>query len=133
MKNQPEYNLQKQVCRWLSIQHPKVLFMTDTIASVRLTVPQQVRNKAVQKQGFHCPDLIVFEKKGSTGALFIELKSESPFKKDGALKKDSHLEEQARTMMELKRKGYETHFAWTFEMVVKIVEEYLRKPAELIL
>ena len=52
--NHKEYNLQKQVCRYLNLKHPKVLYMSDTIANLKLTKQQAGRNKAIQKDGFHC-------------------------------------------------------------------------------
>lgn len=128
MKNQPEYNLQKQVCTWLTVQYPEILFMTDTVAMVRLTMPQQSRNKAVQKHGFHCPDLIIFEKRGDYGALFLELKAESPYKKNGELRASEHLTGQQKTINQLRAKGYCAQFAWSFDMCRKIVESYLSLP-----
>ena len=58
-KNQLEFILQKQICQWLSIQYPDVLFLSDTVASVKLTMPQSIRNKSIQKNGFKTPDLII--------------------------------------------------------------------------
>lgn len=124
-KNQPEFELQKQVCRWLSYQHPKVLFLSDTIASVKLTLPQQGRNKLIQKDNFKTPDLLIFEPRGRYSGLFIELKVKSPFKKDGSLLKDEHLEGQEKTINDLRQKGYYACFSWSFEMTVEIIKNYL--------
>jgi hypothetical protein len=117
-KEQPEFELQKQVCQYLRLQYPNVLFMTDTIAAVKLTIPQGVRNKSVQKEGFKCPDLLVFEKRENYGGLFLELKVETPFKKDGGLKasQNDHLKLQLETLKGLRKKGYFAEFAWGFEM-----------------
>ncbi|MES2397921.1 MAG: hypothetical protein V4549_18055 [Bacteroidota bacterium] len=120
-----EYQLQKQVCQWLSIQHPKVLFLSDTIASCKLTMGQAVRNKAIQKEGFKTPDLIILHPTNLYHGLFIELKIKSPFKKDGTLLKDEHLEGQQKTMEQLMNKGYKCYFAWSFEMATKAIEKYL--------
>src|SRR5688572_10185738 len=98
MKKQPEYELQKQVCKWLQLQYPDVLFMTDSIAAVKLTLPQAARNKAVQKPNFKCPDLIIFEPNKDFKGLFIELKINSPYTKHGLLKKCDHLKAQQKTM-----------------------------------
>ena len=125
-KKQPEYHLQCQVCNYLEWQYPNVLFMTDTIAAVKLTLPQQVRNKKVQKNGFKCPDLTVFHPTGDYAGLFIELKAETPYKKDGTLKKNEHLEGQAATMRDLESKGYQCHFDWSFEQCKDIIDEYLK-------
>lgn len=124
-KKQPEYELQKSICKWLDLQHPKLLYLSDTIASVTLTFPQQVRNKAIQKNGFKCPDLLILEPNDVYHGLFIELKVKSPYKKDGTLFKDDHLKEQQKTIKELSLKGYYSCFSWDFEMTINIINEYL--------
>ncbi len=123
-KNQPEFELQKKTCKWLSIQYPKALFLSDTIASVKLTIPQQNRNKLIQKNSFKTPDLLIFEPKGNYSGLFIELKVKSPFKLNGELLKDEHLEAQQKTINELKSKGYYACFSWSFEMTMDIINKY---------
>jgi len=49
MKKQPEYALQTQVCNYLRIKYKEVLFMSDTVASIKLTQAQAIRNKAILK------------------------------------------------------------------------------------
>lgn len=124
MKKQPEFELQKSICKWISIQYPKVLFLSDTIASVKLTIPQQVRNTLIQKQGFKTPDLLIFEPNEKYKGLFIELKVKSPYKKDGELLKDEHLSGQQKTIYELKERGYYACFSWSFEMTAEIINNY---------
>lgn len=97
MKHQ-EYVLQKAICRLLDYQYPKVLYLSDTIANLKLTVPQKARNKAIQKEGFKCPDLLILEPNKFYKGLFIELKIKSPFKKNGELYSDEHLEGQQKSM-----------------------------------
>ena len=128
MKKQPEYLLQCQICKYLEIQHPKVLFMSDTIASLRLTIPQQIRNKKIQKRDFKTPDLLIFEPKGKYHGLFIELKNESPFKKDGTIKasQNDHLLLQQKTLNKLMVKGYIACFSWTFENTIALINNYLK-------
>lgn len=128
-----EYHLQKQICTYLNLQYPEVLYMSDTIAAVKLTMPQAARNKVIQKDGFKCPDLIIFKPKyGSDGkpiysGLFIELKIESPYLKDGSgLKADKHIQGQAETMNELWEQGYYCKFAWTFDQAKTIIDNYLK-------
>ena len=125
-KKQPEFELQKAVCRWLSFQFPKVLYLSDTVASVKLTIPQQNRNKLVQKNDFSCPDLLILEPNKDFKGLFIELKVKSPFKKDGVtLLKSEHLENQQKTINELKAKGYYACFSWSLEMTLQIISRYM--------
>ncbi len=125
MKNQPEYQLQKQVCEYLRMQYPKVLFLSDTVAAVKLTIPQQVRNKAIQKQGFKCPDLLIFQPTKYFHGLFIELKVKSPFKLNGEILKDEHLIAQNETIQELKKLGYCAKFEWDFNRIKGLIDNYM--------
>ncbi len=125
-KEQPEYTLQKQVTQYLRLQYPDVFFLSDTVASVKLTIPQQVRNKAIQCPTFSCPDLLIFQPNENYNGLFIELKAETPYKKDGTLKKSDHLEAQWATLGKLMARGYNAMFAWEFEQVKAIIDNYLK-------
>lgn len=120
-----EYSLQKQICGYLNIQYPRVLYISDTIGSVKLTMGQAVRNKAIQKSGFACPDLLIFYPSGVYHGLFIELKKESPFKKDGSLYKNEHLEQQDDSINKLNNLGYKSMFCWSFEMAKKEIDNYM--------
>lgn len=125
-KNQPEFKLQKIICHWLNIQYSDILYLSDTVASVSLTVPQQNRNKLVQKNNFHCPDLLILEPNKYYKGLFIELKVKTPFKKDGVtLLKNEHIENQQKTINELNSKGYYACFSWSLEMTMKIINQYM--------
>jgi hypothetical protein len=122
-----EYQLQKQICQYLELQYPDVLFLSDTIASCKLSLPQAVRNKAIQKQNFKCPDLIILKPNKTGYGLFIEFKIESIFKKDDeTLKSNKHIESQYESMQRLKSLGYICYFAWTFEMAKDMIDDYLK-------
>jgi hypothetical protein len=122
-----EYQLQKSVARYLSYVYPDVDFLSDTIASVKLTERQAGRNKLVQKQGFKCPDLLILEPRKGFCGLFIELKIDNPFKKDGTIKASSkdHLKLQHECLQKLTEKGYKSVFSWSLDMTKKIIDEYL--------
>jgi hypothetical protein len=124
-----EYELQKSICRYLSCQYPDVEYMSDTIANLKLTLQQASRNKSIQKNGFKCPDLIILEPKNGFHGLFIELKLETPFKKDGQIKasKNDHLKGQLETIEKLNAKGYSACFSWGFDMTKEIIDNYLRQ------
>lgn len=121
----PEYHLQNQVCAYLNLQYPNVLFLSDSVAFVKLSMPQAVRNKAIQKDGFKCPDLIILEPKGNYHGLFIELKVKSPFKKDGTIYKNEHLEGQQKTILELQKKGYLAGFCTGFQEAKETIDLYM--------
>jgi hypothetical protein len=122
-----EYELQKSVARYLSYQYPEIDFLSDSIASVKLTERQAGRNKLVQKNGFKTPDLLVLEPRNGYCGLFIELKIETPFKKDGTIKasQKDHLKLQHECLLKLSSKGYKAVFSWDFDMTKKIIDEYL--------
>lgn len=122
-----EFHLQKAVCQYLNNQYPDVLFLSDTVANLKLTIPQQARNKVIQKSGFKCPDLIVLEPKGNYSGLFIELKIETPFKKNGQIKSNEHLKGQLETIQKLNNKKYKALFAWSFEQAKNEIDNYLKK------
>ena len=128
MKKQNEYTLQKQICEYIRMQYPNVLFLTDTVAAIRLTPMQGKRNKDVQKEGFKTPDLIILEPKRNYAGLFVELKIESPFYKGQfiELKSNEHIKEQANSLFELNLKGYYACFAWSFNMAKFIIDDYMR-------
>lgn len=122
----PEFELQKQVCRYLELQYKDILFSSDTIASVKLTGPQAGRNACIQKKGFKIPDLMIYESRKGYHGLFIELKVDTPYKKDGELKKSDHLKGQAETMEQLRQKGYFADFRWTFQGIKDLIDWYLK-------
>lgn len=125
MKKQPEFILQRQICAYLRVAYPDVLFMSDTIASVKLSEAQASRNKSIQKSGFKTPDLIIFAPRGIYHGLFIELKTKIPYKKDGTLLENAHLKAQEETIKNLRELGYYAVFSWEFEKTKTIIDWYL--------
>ena len=123
--NHPEYNLQKQLCQYLNLQYKDVLYLSDTVASVKLTMMQATRNKAIQKCGFKCPDLIILQPNKYFNGLMLELKVENPYKKDGNIKSDAHLIGQDESLRQLRKLGYWAGFAWEFNMAKKIIDNYM--------
>ena len=124
-----EYDLQVDVCRYLSYQYPDVEYMSDTIANLKLTKTQAIRNKKIQKNGFKCPDILILEPRNNFSGLFIELKLETPFKKDGEIKASDkdHLKGQLETIEKLNKKGYKAVFSWGFDMTKEIIDNYLKQ------
>lgn len=123
-----EFDLQVEICKYLSLQYPKVQFLSDTIANLKLTIQQASRNKKIQKDSFKCPDLLILEPRNGFSGLLIELKLESPFKKDGNIKAsaNNHLQGQLETIELLSKKGYKACFSWGFDMTKEIIDDYLK-------
>jgi len=128
-----EKQLHRQICDYLNLQYPKVLFNTD-MSGLKLTMGQAVHAKNLRSNnGF--PDIVIYESHESwpngesykSHALFLEVKKESPYKKNSIeLKKNSHIEMQIETHKLLEDKGYECEFVWSFDMAKKIIDEYLQ-------
>lgn len=143
-----EFELQKKIANYLNVVHPKILYLSDTIANIKLTPQQQQRNKLIQKAGFKCPDVLILKPNEKYHSLFLELKLESPYKKDGSLKKQmipiykkiggkkikigeyNHLEEQERTLKELNNLGFYACFVWSYEAAIQIIDNYVKNILE---
>jgi hypothetical protein len=121
----PEYHLQRQVCAYIRNAYPSAMFMSDTIGSVHLNPKQANRNSAIQKKGFKTPDIIIFKPNAHYNALFIELKSKTPFKLNGELKKDEHLLAQGQSIAQLNALGYLAVFCWSFDQARKVIDNYM--------
>ena len=126
MKIQREFQLQKMVAQYLRTAYKGVHFLSDVRAALKLTIPQQVRSKTVQADDFACPDMVIFEARNGKHGLFLELKAETPYKKNGELKSSEHLERQAATIESLRAKGYAAGFCWDFDRARTIIDRYLK-------
>lgn len=121
-----EFELQKAICKYITLQYPDVVFLSDTVASVKLTMGQALRNKAIQKSGFKIPDLIILCPNKFFHGLMFELKTESPFKKDGTIKSNEHLQGQYQSLQVLKSLGYWADFVWDFSTAKGVIDHYLK-------
>ena len=125
-KNQPEFQLQSTIADYLRKAHPSIPFLSDVRAALKLTIPQQVRQKKIQHHDFAMPDMCIFAPRHGHAAMFMELKASSPFQKNGKLYKDDHLERQAEWLEKLTRLGYFAAFYWDADQARNAIEEYLK-------
>src|SRR6185503_7433445 len=98
-----ESTLHQQVVDYLKYQYPKVLFRTDFAAGIKMTIGQAVKHKKIQKcKAWH--------------DLFIEIKKDvrEVLLKDGGLRKDEHIQEQAEILRQLSLKGFKAVFGGGF-------------------
>lgn len=124
----PEFELQSQLCQYIQLQYPDVLFLSDAISNINLRPQQAVRLRKIQKHGFNCPDLLILEPRGGFKGLFIELKVITPYKINGRLKKSNHLDGQAKSIKDLTSKGYYSLFSWGFDRTRKLIDDYMALP-----
>lgn len=124
-----EKQLHAQICDYIKKRYPSVIFNTD-LSGLRLTLGQATQAKHL-RSGNGFPDIVIYKMKTELyvdkvyGALFLEVKKESPFKRNWKLKNNAHLIEQNEMHIRLRDAGYAACFVWTFEQAVKIIDNYL--------
>ncbi len=125
---QPEYALQKAIAQYVRAQYPNAIFFSDLKGN--LTMPQAIREKAVQCDNFSMPDFCIF----GSQCLFLELKAETPYLKNGPLKKKKvtrkdgtsydHYEEQAKSLARLVNYGHRAFFCWDFDQAKGLIDSH---------
>ena len=116
-----EKELHRSICSYLKIRG--VLYNTD-LSGIKMTMGQ-----AKQARGLRCcngfPDIVVYEPRGPHHGLFLEVKKETPFKRDGTLKTNDHLREQSEMIDALNERWYYASFVWSFDQAVELIDWYL--------
>lgn len=138
-----EFELQKQVSKYLKTYYPFAKFDADYASHISLTIPQKVRNKSIQCDDYKRPDTKIFVRNKNFTGLALEIKKETPFKKDGTLKKQikrdyeyvggkkilikevDHLQEQQKAIDYLISQGWHAQFVWEFSQAKKVIDDYM--------
>ncbi|MEI6851195.1 MAG: hypothetical protein WCL06_00070 [Bacteroidota bacterium] len=120
----PEERLCIEVSDWINLQYPNLIYHFDFGSGLRMTKKQAGKQKRLNKvRGY--PDLqINFPTRHYCG-LFIEIKVNRVWKKDGTLIKDDHVAEQERLLVRLEKLGYCAMFGCGFEEIKDIVHKYM--------
>lgn len=131
--------LHQQVCEYLKIRYPRAIFRTDFASGLKLSMPQAIVHKKLQSSRAW-PDLQIVEPSHPDYeqkyiGLFIELKRDGTvvFKKDGTIRADPHLQEQAEMLERLRQRGYKAEFAIGFVQAREIIDDYLGGRANLVM
>lgn len=133
--------LHLKVCDYLRKNYPDVLFRTDFSSGMKMSPGQAAKHKKFQRKRAW-PDLFIaesgfveFKEDGLIGHLrkngmFLELKADGVklYKKDGTLRKNKHIEEQAEILDKLNESGYYAQFAVGYDEAIRIITDYLGKP-----
>lgn len=110
---QPEYELQKAVCKYLGIKHPKI-FYNGSAGGMRTFLSVARRMKATGYQaGF--PDLFIYEARHGYHGLAIELKVKGNYASP----------KQKKIINILQDKGYKAEICTGFDHVQRTIDEYL--------
>lgn len=126
-KRKTEESLQLQVCQYLKIKHPEIIFYSDIASGMKLTIGQAVKAKKLRSSRAQ-PDIFIAHPNSLYSGLFLELKKshEEIYCKYGTLRRDEHLQEQAIMIVNLKRLGYMADFACGYEEAIGIITNYLK-------
>ena len=121
-----EQMLTNKIATYLREHHPTIPFQVD-LSGEALSKTAAVRSSKNRAGLFKMPDLTIYVKKGNYGCLMLELKklSAHPLKKDGTLKKNEHIELQARSIEWLRKYGQKADFGVGFSDVVDKINKYL--------
>jgi len=122
-----EESLHKAVCNFLKLQFPDLIFTSES-GGIRLTMGQAVKAKSLRSES-KLPDLLVMEPRGGYSGLFIEIKKESVWLRDGSLSKDKHVQAQGKVLDRLKNKGYYAVFGCGIDGTMSIINTYMKLPA----
>ena len=123
-----EKQIHIQVCRYLDLQYPKVIYTSDS-SGVRVSIGMAKALKAIRCKGYKIPDLIIMHPNRLYHGLIIEIKKDLSqiLKKSGHFKNDKHVQEQLKSLEELKRLGYAAIFGCGFDHCKSVIDEYFNK------
>jgi len=126
-KLQSERDLQSQVCKWLKIQYPDMIFFSDFAAGIKLTIGQ-ANIRSIQACRGKYLDLTILEPIGNFKGLIIEIKRDKSdlFLVDGITLKSDHVREQYDMILRLRAKGYAADFGVGFDDVAGMVQKYMK-------
>ena len=125
-ENWSEQMLTSKIAEYLREHHPTIPFQID-LSGEALSKSAAVRSSKNRAGLFKMPDLTIYAKKLKYGCLMLELKklSAHPLKKDGTLKKNEHIELQARSIEWLRKYGQKADFAVGYEDTITKINKYL--------
>jgi len=120
--------LHKQVCQYIRLQYPGVLFNSDLAGATKLTMGQAVSMKHLRSdRGW--PDIFIAEpgKRFKYHGLFIELKAEGiKITNSKGFPSTPHIAEQFLILERLQCKGYKAEFAVGFDEAKKLIDDYMK-------
>jgi hypothetical protein len=125
MSGVSEEVVHSQICQYLRLQYPQVLFNTDLLG-IRLT-PGQARKVKPLRSSRAWPDIFLPEPRGQYFGLYVELKKEDVclLTKKGTLQNNLHYREQDNMLKKLMARGYKAVFAVGFDQAKEMIDEYL--------
>lgn len=110
--------LMNEACKYL--KNKGYLFYGDYAAGMYLSMIQ-ARLISRYRSGSGLPDIVVFHRTNDYVGFAFELKKQSPYKKNGQLKKNQHLYQQNEVLKKLRSIGWYAEFIWDLEQIKKVL------------
>lgn len=125
--NKAEKHLHQQVCSYLNLQYPDVIYLSDP-SGLKVSIGVAVELKKKRCKKYKIPDLIILKPARGKCGLVLEIKVSvnDVFKKNMTLKNNEHVREQHKSIKELNRLGYAAYFGCGFEHCKRLIDEYLK-------
>lgn len=123
MKSEKE--LHKQVCKYIDIQYPDVIYLSDP-SGMRVSIGLIMEIKAKRCKKYAIPDLIILHPNKVYKGLIIEIKKDLSqiITKDGSFRKTKHVQDQKRTLDRLNELGYFAFFGVSFDQIKSVIDQY---------
>lgn len=118
-----ESSIHVQLCNYVRLKYPDAIFTSES-SGIRLTIGQAKKAKLLRSSD-KLPDFWLAEPRGGFHGLFLELKRESVYLKDGSLKNDKHIQGQHQILLRLWGKGYWANFAIGLDDAIDMVNFYM--------
>jgi hypothetical protein len=120
-----EKQLHKQVCKYLDLRYPDVIYLSDP-SGMRVSIGLQMEIKAKRCKRYKVPDLIILHPNARYKALIFEIKKDLAelVTKSGDIRKSKHIQEQLRSLERLQEIGYAAVFGVSFEQIKSVIDEY---------
>jgi hypothetical protein len=119
--------VQLAIVTYLKLQYPQVKFMANYLSGARLPIYLARKAKKLGQAGQGTPDLFIFYKNDKYSMLVLELKADNsnPFKLNGMLKTNEHLEKQSKYLTYLNKQGAYASFATGVSEAINLIDKYM--------
>jgi hypothetical protein len=117
MMPQPEFKIQADAIIYLKLHYPKLLVLTSPMAGARMTPGMGMK---MVRMGYQkgTPDLTILKPMPPYFGLLVEIKAPG-----GKLS-----DVQKWFLRDAAAEGYKTAVAWSYEELIRTVEDYLSSP-----
>lgn len=120
-----EDRLHHAIIQYLRLQYPKIIFFHSPNEGKR-TKFEQFKLSYLGGNNVKTPDLAIMQPNKDWHGLFLEIKSKNPYKENGLLYTNKHIEVQAKLLLNLEKYHYHAVFTWSFDDAKQIIDNYMK-------